>query len=159
MSTYSPGTVAMVRVDGEWYRALRQEGIDFALWTLSEPALGEMDHYDHQGQVAEVRPLLVLDPEDRSALNDIVQRMEVHTPGSLITPTTDKLQAALRSLLPSAKPEEPKGLGAVVEDSEGECWAHRADDGWACLTSSYMPRAWSGIDAVRVLSEGIGEAE
>ena len=63
------------------------------------------------------------------------------------------------------KPDEPTGLGAVVEDADGVLWVriytHGACNDWR--TTNDEPggeetdarRVWSDITAVRVLSEGI----
>lgn len=73
-------------------------------------------------------------------------------------------QQALREFAdpPPVKPEEPTGLGAVVEDSAGDLWVRDK----TTTTIAHWKRArgqmggkrlpWSAIDAVRVLSEGIG---
>ena len=166
---YPPGTVAMVRVNGQWYRAMRQDASGDGLWTLSEPALGQIDHYDYEGQVTEVRPLLVLDPEDREQVERLTRTYLRDYDGGVATVPqpgeVNSMQAALRSLLSSAKPEEPKGDGAVVVDAEGNRYVRIGRDSraqWMAVVPRNPDRPWrywSGIDAVRVLSEGIGEAE
>ena len=107
------------------------------------------------------RPLVVIDPEDREQVERLGylyyagingQRVE----GSLL----DEFQRALREYANPTppKPEEPTGLGAVVEDAVGfkwvrwqrrttKCW-RREDDG-----ATYA--SWADVKAVEVLSEGV----
>lgn len=119
-------------------------------------------------ELSEVRPLLVIDSEDREqverlcnaidkAFNDV--RIDGTGPNS-----TELAQAALRALAnpQPPKPDEPTGLGAVVEDSEGSrwirCWGPGIRMAWI---GSRLPDAedeWATYDsiaAVRVLSEGV----
>lgn len=110
------------------------------------------------------RPLVVIDPEDREQAGRL---LDLYT--SVVRPfrgedepddwRTDRMQDALRSLLTSPKPDEPTGLGAVVEDAEGERyvrWAarHRAERHWKGEESGDY-RAWPDVAAVRVLFEGV----
>jgi hypothetical protein len=60
------------------------------------------------------------------------------------------------------KPEEPTGLGAVVEDADGRLFTRRCDcgaprDWWPnhAIEEVAVGTAYSDIDAVRVLSEGV----
>ena len=54
------------------------------------------------------------------------------------------------------KPAEPTGLGAVVEDSQGERWVRVAecDQSWRSEHAAALCD-YALIDAVRVLSEGV----
>lgn len=80
----------------------------------------------------------------------------------LATEARDYHDAAMVRVPKPPKPNEPTGLGAVVEDAAGERWikvyAFGDDDRtWAvhgCVGSIYDWRAYADIDAVRVLSEG-----
>lgn len=111
---------------------------------------------------------VVLDPEDREQVdrltkalveaafdhgNHVVAHQGIH-------PST--VSEALRSLSAKPKPEEPTGLGAVVEDAEGHTWVRIGENGgpgyddWK--QSGVADDEWatySHIDAVRVLSEGV----
>ncbi len=74
-----------------------------------------------------------------------------------------QVQAALRSLVTPPKPDEPQGLGAVVEDAAGDRWVHVCD----CRGLNGMPNkdwqrrgevrqsVYSDISAVRILSDGV----
>ena len=70
------------------------------------------------------------------------------------------LQAALRSLVTPPKPDEPQGLGAVVEDAEGRRWVRvnetlRAVWRPVDASTSNSFRNYPDIAAVKVLSEGV----
>ena len=54
------------------------------------------------------------------------------------------------------KPAEPTGLGAVVEDAEGERWVQfssKTGNWWRNRQGQHQ--RWADLDAVRVLSEGV----
>ena len=67
----------------------------------------------------------------------------------------------IEAQLPKPKPEEPKGLGAVVKDRNGLRWV-RADLGEGPTWLEVLPDGSNGIwadytaiDVVEVLSEGV----
>jgi hypothetical protein len=103
----------------------------------------------------------VIDPEDRAQVERLlgVWRTEYrHDQRDLINGgQADALQAALREFA-DPKPEEPTGLGAVVEDANADLWVHSCQGGraqWMRRNNPSAWREWSEIDAVRVLSEGV----
>jgi hypothetical protein len=115
----------------------------------------------------ELRPLLVLDPEDREQVLRLADYLDaafaaIDPAGFAEAPEVDDkvsvniVRTALRSLL-DPKPEEPKGLGAVVRDHGGRHWirAGRIKHSW------YRPHGvWAkyvNIDVVEVLSHGVPE--
>ena len=67
----------------------------------------------------------------------------------------------IEAQLPKPKPEEPKGLGAVVKDRNGVRWVrvdpNTDDDVDGAWESEFAPvnLRWSRIDVVEVLSEGV----
>lgn len=71
------------------------------------------------------------------------------------------LAAALREFADPTppKPDEPTGLGAVVEDAEGKRWVRWSarDDlaAWCPPDPNVARSSWHHVDAVRVLSEGV----
>ena len=74
--------------------------------------------------------------------------------GSLILGTiADQIEAQTKP----PKPAEPTGLGAVVEDAEGVRWVRTPRDPmpWRSAQETVMAARWVGINAVRVLSEGV----
>jgi hypothetical protein len=109
---------------------------------------------------ADLRPVVVIDPEDWQAMLSIVQEMNVHHPGEIITGTPEKLQNALRSQL---KPAEPTGRFAVVEDCNEVQWVNFRDPDrplghekpWINGDDSRDYRDYADIAVVRVLSEGV----
>lgn len=100
------------------------------------------------------RPLVVIDPEDREA----VERLARDLVGFDFDLVVERLQAGLRKFMDPTppRPDEPKGLGAVVEDEDGTPWVRcenvDLDPHWYARNKK---RDWHQIDAVRVLSEGV----
>lgn len=96
-----------------------------------------------------VRPLIVVDPEGRD-VNRLVIRLGTRYKGS-----TRLMRETLRDLHTDPPPEEPEGLGAVVEDARGQRWVRTdyADHQWLNHTAGIS--AWADIAAVKVLSEGV----
>ena len=132
MTTYEPGTVALVMAKhgpgpGDVYPMSRYSGG----WAL----LTSPDYFWTDENARVIRPLVVIDPEDRvetSRLADLFcdARWD-HTPGSEeCDPLT---RTAMREALANyvqPKPSEPTGLGAVVADDRGKRWV-RVRDGFA----------------------------
>jgi hypothetical protein len=122
------------------------------------------------------RPLVVIDPEDRPRVDqftDILAAAGVEVGpvevARYTTPTDsrihyrqafeDKVQQALRSLIAPPRPEEPMGLGAVVEDADGVLWVqtgHDVTNPWSHGSNGghLQPRAYDKIDGPKVLFEG-----
>lgn len=152
---FKPGDVAMaVRAndDGE-FLVVRTRG-DGDYWSAPRgwPASVSAD------AIREYRPLVVIDPEYREQverLRSLLFGNSAHAHG--IT----EMQAALREFADPKppKPDEPTGLGGVVEDAEGLKWVRFADSepnekNWATGDAAFN-RAYADIDAVRVLSDGV----
>lgn len=110
------------------------------------------------------RPPLVIDTEDREQASALLaallrQNDPLHPDGSGI-------RAALRSLVSPPRPDEPTGLGAVVEDERGDRWVRGygnkgAGEAWYCDHPSgprdegWQWKHYDDIAAVKVLSEGV----
>ena len=115
------------------------------------------------------RPLVVIDPEDREAVErfrEIAARWNARVPyADMAEPgdmdETDAMQIALREFAnpKPPKPPEPTGLGAVVEDAEGDQWVVASQSGLFRKATGKEGcgafRRYADIDAVRVLSEGV----
>ena len=165
---WKPGDVAMVTLlggtDREYIAEFRQHG-GRAQWFGSWNGFGAE-------VVQSARPLVVIDPEDSAAVDALAKAWdsldgETFALGeSPMTVRAYRMQAALREFANPTppKPDEPTGLGAVVEDAEGELWIRlvSADDGpdddWCRVGSLPSDGKWTfyaDIAAVRVLSEGI----
>jgi hypothetical protein len=126
--------------------------------------LGGRVHADSSAWAAQVLEalkdlgLVVIDPEDREQVarieSDFASRMRWRE-STLHDERRDALHATLRSLITPPKPDEPQGLGAVVEHygsnyvrvtNRKRPWADEADGNYV---------AWDELDGpVRVLSEG-----
>lgn len=117
-------------------------------------------HTSREELVTEARPLAVIDPDDREQ----IERLWIVLRDGRALQSRDNLQAALREFAdpPSPRPDEPQGLGAVVEDRAGKVWFRMSlenltwpgevwqeqysdDDRWS---------TWADIDVARVLSPG-----
>lgn len=111
------------------------------------------------------RPLVVIDPEDREQVSRLAAAWDSQThaqldEGAPMTLSGWRMQAALRSQIEPPKPDEPTGLGAVVEDSAGDQWVRiritgpdvKPADQWRTW---WGHRDWDDISAVRVLSDGV----
>ena len=135
-------------------------------WCEMSPRWGDGDDDEcwfFPSSVTDHRPLVAIDPEDREAVErllarfcDAVDRSDVpaHPQGWSV----NAMQAALREFAnpKPPRPEEPTGLGAVVEDEEGERWvrSHPGVNAWTRphLSGTY---AYEQIAAAQVLSDGV----
>lgn len=101
--------------------------------------------------VTEVRPLALIDPEDRQQLKRLVFACSLPVAWTVLR---DALREFANPTPP--KPDEPTGLCAVVEDADGVQWAHHP--GLFALpwyAPNHHSRTYAEIAAVRVLSEGV----
>lgn len=105
-----------------------------------------------------IRPLVVIDPEDREQVERLTRIYYGDKDGGP-TPHDDRMQAALREFANPTPPiEEPQGLGAVVIDANDHRWLRGntdADDEEPWYSDQFGWESWSEINATRVLSEGI----
>lgn len=116
-------------------------------------------------RVLEARPLVVIDPEN----NEQVERLEslyLADKHDKCDNTSDCMADALREFAnpQPPKPDEPTGLGAVVEDADGRRWVRNGSTGylndpnWRAASPLNAVRKWhtyANINAVKVLSEGV----
>lgn len=131
----------------------------------------------HQDAFAAPRPLVVIDPEDAEQVERLMKTIIDKAPsvvvrhnqgGRHIEWRAASLAAALREFAAPTppKPDEPQGLGAVVEDAKGVLWTrneYKTNLTGTVWISAYHPtladesvmREYSDIDVVRVLSEGV----
>jgi hypothetical protein len=144
---FKPGDVAELTFNNET-RAIgvRCEGA----WAHNGK-FGAGGAYDHIGGF-EVRPLLVLDPEDAEGVARLAEALR-NVSGNLPI-YADDVASALRSLL-DPKPEEPKGLGAVVRDRDGRIFVRQVDGWWRGEDPCSVN--WPAVDVVEVLSHGVPE--
>jgi hypothetical protein len=169
VSAWKPGAVALVNdvtnPDAPWKAATcvsaARPGEREAEWVLHDTG-GRV-----WGSVSAARPLVVIDPEDAEAVERLVSLMttaEVMKGYSFADGVRDALREFANPTPP--KPDEPRGLGAVVRDSKGYLYSRgypdQADDFvhvWHVVDrAANKPRSWwkwDEIDAVEVLSEGV----
>jgi hypothetical protein len=134
---------------------------EFSSWLhrqCADDSLGDSiaKQIDEQGHGAR---LVVIDPEDREQVARLVTTYNL---GACEDEWIDGMQAALRSLVGPPKPEEPQGLGAVVEDADGAIWTRVAtyaaapwySAGATGVATNSCSASWSRIDVARVLSDG-----
>lgn len=159
---WKPGDVAVIKcldLDCEqtFHQAILGRAQDW--WLLD---LGE---YMASHDAEPVRPLVVIDPEDKQATLRLAECYLSENPGvyAPVTRVADRLQAALREFANPTppKPVEPTGLGAVVVDDFGTTWTRVFEasspeeftsDRWV---SGHARSSYADIDAVKVLSEGV----
>lgn len=114
------------------------------------------------------RPVVLIDPEDPAAVERLAARIRLNGGGHPYATLSAEqcrtevkaLQAALRMYTTAPKPDEPQGLGAVVEDASGTKWLrHDSVPIRRCWLNTddcdVQYRAYDEITAVRVLSEGV----
>jgi hypothetical protein len=155
MSTHEwkPGDVAMVEVG---CHANRHRGMyitggwryDDDKWVNNDPA------------IVTARPLVVIDPEDREAVERLMADYLTRYDGMEAKPQPDEvsyMQAALREFAAPTppKPDEPQGLGAVVE-AEGAQWVRfESKTGWWWRDKAGTNRRYADLAVVRILSPGV----
>lgn len=179
MSEFKPGTVAaLTLMDGSQVVGLRCTRPNGKGCWQHTGEFGGGSAYDDIGGVEEVRRLVVLDPDagtDVVVLIDAI-RAEANERGILHVSIDalfsdeqyDLLRGALRRIAhpKPPKPEEPTGLGAVVECVEGRTFArlnpHDDRFPWVDVKepaqNAYNWTTHGGLDGctpVRVLSEGV----
>lgn len=106
---------------------------------------------------------VTIDYEDREQVerlaDAVVHARMGNTLGNAYPGETTNLQAALRSLVSPPRPDEPTGLGAVVEDEDGRLWVRTFTDGrcagWRTADFAGRYRQWESVAAVKVLSVGV----
>lgn len=161
---FKPGDVAMVRINKTEQVAFRDRigWITLPLHDVLADNLQTCEGVDYPA-----RPLVVIDPEsaeDVERFREIASRLADEVPYDECgdRPYTAAMQAALREFanpIPT-RPDEPTGLGSVVEDAKGDQWVLINVTGsdmkparqWRTVWGN---RTWAEIDAVEVLSEGV----
>lgn len=112
-------------------------------------------------QAQEIKPLAVIDPESDDDMDRLMKCFATLPSG---VQGRDRVQAALREYASpkQPKPDQPTGLGAVVEDDKGKLWVYvpaGQDDLFPWLSAGPNGdgewQTWSNVDAVRVLDHGL----
>ena len=148
---YEPGTVAVATV----------RGVPNVRVMRTDTAWVSQDCYHYKtADLADVRPLVVLDPEDHKQVAQLLNKLQDMSYSAHACGAFSCLAEALRSLARPPKPPEPTGDGAVVEDRMGHRWVRiagpepdRESKPWR--HRGHTARTWEHVNAVRVLSEGV----
>jgi hypothetical protein len=161
MTEFKPGDVVSVShpvYDDGPYRAIvraRRAAGDALEVALDNGGFDILSDAVEQG---DVRPLVVIDPEDREQIErlaEAIDRADYDHGGKY----PDVYQAALRSLVSPPRPVEPLGLGAVVEDDISVRWVRvntaTGTAEWRCTEPVPEHRRYADIAVVKVLSEGV----
>jgi hypothetical protein len=150
---WKPGDVAVVKYSHTGPMvAVRVQDDDEGHWhtECDTTAAGMLAEY--------VRPLVVIDPEDDGQVDELREALaHAQSFGEFAT--------ALREFATPTppKPDEPQGLGAVVEDAEGYRFVRNYDDESTHPWRVIDPAAnhtfgwwkWDDIAAVRILGPGV----
>lgn len=161
---WKPGDVAMVQMESGTYRAIvtkRRQASGEPLQFLYET--NGFDLVDHHAPGTTARPLVVIDPEDREQVERLLASLQSMSFAVWACGAFTCMQAALREFANPTppRPDEPRGLGAVVEDEAGDAWVLDRDDNLGYLDVRWLNvrtrahRRYAEIDAVEVLSEGV----
>lgn len=164
---WTPGDVAVVQNEyGVWNTAIYVVGLGWQYGVSQSTA--PLD--------APTRPLVVIDPEDRDRVERFVVDLEADwgfcgyelDPEVAREPLPDVVEEFQRAFREFAnpttpKPNEPTGLGAVVEDAEGLWWVRTCADPypWAHAGADEVgdrytdAGTYADLSVVRVLSEGV----
>lgn len=159
VSNWKPGDVAMVRKDGAERPAIRS--MQQRWWLLDTGTWTET--------VEPLRPLVVIDPEDREQVERLLHDYHRQSPaadgsecGGYCAGYVDQMQAALAS--PTPQIDEPTALYTVVLDNSGHEWCHIGGQVWRSLTSSgqfMVEKHWHDSSSplagnvVEILSQGV----
>jgi len=148
---WAPGTL-LADDDGSVFFVVARPGVsavdaDGNCWSL--------------GSIEGARPLVVLDPEDRDqmvTLHETLSGTGNFTWHGWPMLLRDVLTRYAKAQSKPAKPPEPRGLGAVVEDAEGRPWVRFKTAEirpWRLNYPGAPCTYFRDIDAVKVLSEGV----
>lgn len=111
-------------------------------------------------------PPQIIDPDDRDQMerfarlhDEAWRRVVDRNPSRVGTPTWEVVAEQFRPFKDPtyrAKPDEPKGLGAVVEDQAGCLWVRftsKSGPWWRNHVGEN--RRWETVAAAKVLNEGV----
>lgn len=150
---WKPGDVAVVQM-GHGPQAAIFTG---KFWAWSDGS-GPYEGVSHCHRNATATPAIVIElPKGCLGGWDVlVNSLVVAREKTGFTMTFDGLieQIEAQTKVAPPKPDEPTGLGAVVEDEDGLTWVRRHPAGPAWVNGYQRWAAYADIAAVRVLSEG-----
>lgn len=156
---WKPGDVVLVEGEGSaWIAIVRVSSsagrpLEFAYGN------GGFDYVHDVASGFDARPLVVIDPEDSEAVERLANLLvEIQGQREHLAVWFTDMADALREFANPAppKPDEPTGLGAVVEDEDGTPWVRcenvDLEPHWYARNKK---RDYADIAVVRVLSEGV----
>jgi hypothetical protein len=157
-TNYPPRTIAMItlNVGGSERFAMRVDTSSGPGWrAITDSTAGSTFHPDHF--VESARPLVVLDRNSDEQMGNLIDSLVAN---GYSMGTRASVRNALAELLPKVKPDEPTGLGAVVEDNRGELWVRTphvtGDPGdvnvWMDTHGEFSQ--WSEVSAVTIMHPG-----
>ena len=156
MTTYEPGTVAVATVRGvEGVRVMRDAG---GGWWSPRLIGGGWKHLNEN--VTDIRPLAVIDPEDREQVERLADALRGVEWCEIDRDSTDALQVALCEYA-APTPEripEPGIWGVVEARSEAYLrteWVRRPDDLWH--TTGERRREWDELIDPVLVRPGVGD--
>lgn len=157
-----PGCIASITLGNGYTHPL-------AIWRLHDGWQTPINTI-HPAHVDSARPVAVIDPEDREAVERFTkvfwsERQGVGLQSWTPPAEVEAMTAALREFAnpKPPKPDEPQGRYAVVLDADGVEWLRDRNGSWCYVTQNapgltrWRMKRWSDIDAVRVLSEGVSD--
>ncbi len=170
MSDYPPGFYAVTSWRGKNQWAFRTRRGDDIRWCVFDAEVGDTRGL-RDPEAADVRPLVVLDPQDldgygASHIGGLAGFLREYLPertgdydkaGAILLGVIRQIEAQTRP----PKPLEPTGLGAVVKDRNGDRWVRCRKQSRGLFgvvwenERSCQHSHWGGLDAVEVLSEGV----
>jgi hypothetical protein len=175
MTEFKPGDVVSVShpvYDDGPYRAIvraRRAAGDALEVALDNGGFDILSDAVEQG---DVRPLVVIDPEEIPAAKGSLAptwlrnlAAELQRDPATVSTSLENVLTYLADRIDETnappRPDEPTGLGAVVEDENGDRFV-RVVSGpsnayWHCTTSAEGDERWPDIAVSKVLSEGVTE--
>jgi len=156
---WAPGTVAVATVQGVPNVRVFKLSEDEWAHVVSLGA-GIFPEISGDPLVTDVRPLVVLDPEDRD------QMVALHeTLSGAVGLTWHGWPELLRAVLTRyaeaqtkpPKPPEPRGRFAVVRDQNDSLWVRLNQTHWYSEVSPNNNQTYGEIDAVEVVREGLDQ--
>lgn len=124
---WKPGAMALIRyLDSE---VVAMRGVNSWSFADTSPVGGFSTTYDHSGRCEPIRPLVVIDLEDREQVERLVGAIETTVGGKAGATAVRDMQAALRAFV-NPQPSDPK---ARVIDRRDNYWRLLADGDWVCV--------------------------
>ena len=147
MSTYEPGRLYLIDLDGETHEARYfANGINPPYFQLRE------GHMTHRDNAANVRLAIVLDPEDENVQTLMRGGLEVEELDTAALSLVHKIRDQITP--PEPPMEEPTEWGEKVTDDRGDwmlvpprepgtpCWVNHDGDDWSSWDDMQNPRKY-----------------